>query len=375
MLRILQCPIGNMNVGGIENMLMQIYRNIDRTKIQFDFVVHDENENFYEAEILKLGGIVYKIPYISKEPVRHLKEFENLLREHSEYKIVHFHTTYAIMYYDAKLAKRLGRTVVVHSHNSNARRMHRCVHMMLKKKFSRLADYRLSCSYIAGEWMFSDTEKYDIWKNAIALEKFRFAEDVRKKLRKELGISEADILIGNVARLSYQKNQSLLIDVYRQYRRKHSNSRLLLVGSGEDEELLKEKVAKISVEDTGFSDSVIFTGNKSNANDYMMAIDIFCLTSRWEGFGISMIEALTAGEVVVAPVLVDRMIREFENVYIVENYEDVSEWVKILESTEVLNDSERAMCYGKMANRGYDIKDQVKTVERFYMEIEYEYKI
>ena len=153
--RILHCPIGNMNVGGIENVIMQIYRNIDRKRFQFDFVVH-EKENVYAEEIVSLGGIIYQIPYISVDYKNHCKAFEKILLEHPEYKVIHIHTTYSIMYIDAKIAKKLGRKVIIHSHNSSARGKRKWLHYMYKKKLSDIADYRIACSDIAAACMFTE---------------------------------------------------------------------------------------------------------------------------------------------------------------------------------------------------------------------------
>lgn len=364
MIRILQCPIGNMNIGGIENMLMQIYRHIDRTKIQFDFVVHDYEENTYEKEIVSLGGKLYRVPYISQNPRQHVKEFDKLLKEHPEYKIVHIHTTYAIMYFDARIAKKHGRKVIVHSHNSNATRLHRGIHFLLKDRQSKLADYRLGCSDIAGKWMFGKKMGYDIWKNAIDLSGLKFNLEKRKKVREHLGVTDRDLLIGNVARLSYQKNQELLIDIYDKYRKRNKDSRLILVGGGEDEPKLKEKVKSLALEN-----HVIFTGNISNVNDYMMAMDVFCLTSRWEGFGTVMIEALAAGVTVVAPAIIDNLVKKLENVYIVDGYWDIDSWVRQICTRKSLSDLERSKCYQKIVDEGYDICVQVGSVMRYYGEI------
>ena len=359
--RILHCSIGNMNVDGIASMLMQIYRNIDRKKIQFDFVVHDENENVYEREILELGGILYRVPFISIDPLNHIRQFDRILKEHPEYEVVHIHTTYGIMYFDAKIAKKNGRQVIIHSHNSDATKFHRLVHFFLKNKQSKIADYRLSCSYIAGKWMFREKDHYEIWKNAIRLESFRFDAERRKNMRNELGIKDNEILIGNVARLAYQKNQGLLIDIYQQYQKENTDSRLILVGGGEDEAKLRAKVREY-----GLEDFVIFTGNVTNVNDYMMAIDLFCLTSRWEGFGISMLEALTAGVVVTAPSLVDDLIKQLPHVHIVNTYENLNEWVCCLKEMRRLSDTERKICYQKMVDEGYDISTQAEIVMKYY---------
>lgn len=363
-IRILHCVIGSMNVGGIETMLMELYRHIDRTRFQFDFVVHDYKKNTYEDEINALGGVLYRVPFYSKNPIEHKREFRKLLKEHTEYQMIHIHTTYAIMYTDAKIAKQLGRTVIVHSHNSRATKAHTLYHSLFMEKMARTADYRLSCSYIAGEWMYGKKYSYDIWKNAIEVEKFKFDSEIRKRMREEIGIEDDTLLLGNVARLSYQKNQALLLNIYAEYRKINPNSRLLLVGDGEDRGCLENRVKELKL-----TDYVIFTGNVNNVSDYLMAMDMFCLTSRWEGFGVAMVEAVTAGVVVVAPTLVDGLVKQLKHVGIVEQYADIQSWIAKIAEMKPLSESERQECYDEILKQGYDITSQVKTAEQFYAKI------
>ncbi len=346
-------------------MLMMLYRHIDRTKFQFDFVVHDSSENIYEQEIISLGGRIYRIPYLSKSPLQHMKALDNILKNNNEYRIIHIHTTYAIMYFDAWIAKKNGKVVIVHAHNSSATKIHTLAHYLLKGKLSKLADYRLSCSSTSGIWMFRKNDVFTIWKNAIDTKEFYFDDRLRSKIRKELRIADDSILIGNVARLSFQKNQELLIDIFNEYHKIEKKSKLILVGSGEDEGKLKLKVDRL-----GLSKDVIFIGNTSNVSQYLMAMDIFCLTSRWEGFGISMIEAQTAGLALVVPSLVDSMIKSLEYVHIVDHYQDITLWVKELCECIPLNFGQRRQAYNKIKEDGYDIHTQIKIVENFYISIE-----
>lgn len=352
-----------MNVGGIENMLMQIYRNIDRTKYQFDFVVHSEN-NVFGEEIKSMGGKIYVVPNISRAPIKHIRMFNQLLEQHPEYEIVHIHTTYAIMYFDAYIAKKWKRTLVIHSHNSCATKIHTLLHMVLKKHMSNLADYRIACSDMAGKWLFSAEDNFVIWKNAINLKHFQFDSNTRKEIRKRLGLYADDILIGNVARLSYQKNPKLLVDVYKAYEKIHPQSKLIFIGAGEERAAMEEYIAS-----TDCKDKIILLGNKSNPNEYLMAIDIFCLTSRWEGFPVSLIEAEAAGTMLVVPDHIDEIIRQFDNVHIVNNYDNINEWVEKVNNLVPLDEECRKKRYEHVKSLGYEITQQVKVVEEFYEKI------
>lgn len=362
--RVLHCPIGDMNVDGISNVIMQIYRNIDKESFAFDFVVHQESEVAYEKEILNLGGKIYRIPYISRKPFEHIKLLSGLLEKHREYRIVHIHTSYAISVFDAMISKMHGRVVIVHSHSSNDKFAHKLFHRWFMPLQAKIADYRLSCSYIAGEWMFGAKE-YHIWKNAIDLRGFMFNQQTRERIRGEMGLSENDMLIGNVGRLCYAKNQELLIRIFQKYYKDDKNSGLLLVGGGEDEAKLKALTL-----DLGISDKVHFTGAVNNVNEYLMAMDVFCLTSRWEGLPVSLIEAHTAGVSIVAfRSLVDRLIRDFSELYEIDDNASISDWVSKLKKVKHVSADFRIGCFEDVMKRGFDISSQVSEAESFYKSI------
>ncbi len=362
--RILHCVIGSMNVGGIEKMLMELYRNIDRTKYQFDFVVHDNNENFYEKEIIQLGGKLYRVPFYSKSPLKHNQSFKLLLEKHPEYHVIHIHTTYSIMYSDAKIAKKFGRIVVIHSHNSSASKKRAMLHRIYKKRFSGIADYRLSCSQIAADWMFekSDLATVEIWKNAVELESFRFDKRIRDTIRQESNV-ENKFVIGCVGRLSYQKNQALLLDIFKKVLEKRKNAKLWLIGDGEDRDMLESKARHMGIES-----NVVFWGQKDNISAYLMACDIFVMTSRWEGLGVVLIEAQATGLPLVIPSHTDLMPRITDKVVVINDYLDIDEWTgKILQQNCETSDRERD--YEIVARAGFDIITQVKEAEKFYERI------
>lgn len=360
--RILHCVIGSMNVGGIETMLMELYRNIDRNRYQFDFVVHDYKKNTYEDEIRSLGGRLYRVPYVSKKPIKHNMEFRKILLEHPEYRIIHIHTTYSIMYGDARIAKELGRTVVIHSHNSNASKKRAIVHAILKKKFSAIADYRLSCSNIAAKWMFDkkDLSTVQIWKNAIKIEQFKYDVNIREKVRKAYN-ADGDIILGCVGRLSYQKNQDLMLRIFAVLAKKRLDIQLWLVGDGEDRASLEAKAREL-----GITPRVHFFGSRSDVNELMMGMDIMALTSRWEGLSVVLIEAQATGLPIVVPNFTDEMTRILPSAAVIEKYEDTEEWADAVLNCPSCTDEERSRAYELVAGAGFDIVSQVKTAEKFY---------
>lgn len=364
LIRILHCVIGSMNVGGIETMLMELYRNIDKTRFQFDFVVHDYNRNEYEDEILAMGGTLYRIPFYSRSPLRHNRLFYKLLQQHPEYQIIHIHTTYSIMYSDAKIAKKLGRIIVIHSHNSAANTKRALLHRFYKNRFSKIADYRLSCSNSAANWLFTkdDLLSVQIWKNAVKIEQFKFDDRIRKKIREENHAGNK-FIIGCVGRLSYQKNQAFLLEIFKRTLVENQNMELWLIGDGENRDALKKRVREMEI-----TEKVVFGGTKNNVNEYMMAMDLLVLTSRWEGLPVVLLEAQATGLPVVIPYYIDEMARLSNSCIQVNDYNDITEWSeKILEALNAGND--RMESYKLLVDAGFDVKTQVKIVEDFYTKI------
>lgn len=362
-IRILHCVIGSMNVGGIENMIMQMYRNIDRNKVQFDFLVHDYKENYYEKEIKKLGGKLYRIQHVSKNPIKHISDFIKLLKEHKEYQIIHIHTTYSIMLSDAIIAKKLGRKVIIHSHNSNAPLKRKIVHMLLKNIFSRYADYRIACSEIAAKWMFSKKKLGNVlfWPNAKRLEKYKFSQEIRNKIRIQENV-ENSFIIGNIGRLSYQKNQELLIEIFYEFLKENKNSVLWLIGDGED----REKLENI-VKEKGIEEKVKFWGNMDNINKLLFAMDVFVLTSRYEGLALVLIEAQASGIPVVFPAHISKEVYLNENIYCVKLLEKVESWIEKINSINILQNREDA--FENVNNSDFNILKWIKKVEKFYLSI------
>lgn len=295
MIRILHLLPGNMNMGGIESYLMNIYRNIDRKKIQFDFIVHTEEENYYEKEIKELGGKCYRLPIKAKNIKKYEKELEELLKKHKEYKTIHIHATYAFSKVEARVAKKSGiKNVIFHSHNTNAICKRKIIHYIYKNKIDKYIDYPIACSMAAAKWMYNGKilkkQKYTIWNNTIDASYFAYQEEIRNKIRKKYKINKNTLLVGNVGRLSYQKNPERVISIFNEIKKQNQDSVLFILGDGEKKEKLKRQIRKLEIED-----SVFLLGNVDHVEAYMQAFDIFLFPTRYEGLGIVLIEAQAAG--------------------------------------------------------------------------------
>ena len=280
--------------GGVESVIMNYYRHIDRSKIQFDFICDEDSTRIPYEEIKKLGGRVFLVPKYQKLP-KYLKALEKLFKE-NKYRIVHANIN-TLSVFPLYAAKKAGVPVrISHSHStSNRREWKRNLIKNLLRPFSkRYATDYFACSELAGRYLFGnktfDRGEVKIIHNAIDIDKFKFDEVARKKLRREFGIKDSTIVIGHVGRFVQTKNHTFLVDVFKEYHEKNPDSKLLLVGSGPLEDKIKNKVKKL-----GLKDSVLFLGQRDDINKIYSVMDIFCFPSLYEGMGMVSLEAIISG--------------------------------------------------------------------------------
>ena len=280
--------------GGVEAVVMNYYRHIDRDKIQFDFICDDDSTRIPTEEIEKLGGKVILIPPYQKVFKYH-KTLKKVLQE-GQYTIVHSHIN-ALSVFSLWAAKSAGVPVrIAHSHStSNKKEWKKTLLKNILRPFSKVfaTDY-FCCSELAGRWLFGNKE-YDngnvyLLNNAIDLDKFKYDEEKRKEKRKELNIEDSTLVIGHVGRFVEQKNHRFLIDIFNEVHKQKENSILLLAGQGPLMREMKEKVKILGIED-----SVKFLGQINDTYKLYQALDIFVLPSLYEGLPVVGVEAQATG--------------------------------------------------------------------------------
>ena len=278
-----------MGRGGLETLLMNVYRHIDREKIQFDFLVHRSFRADYDDEIEALGGIIYRLPRLNPFDPGYRKVLLDFFRQHPEYRIVHSHLD-CMSSIPLAAAKKAGVPVrIAHSHNSNQdKNLKYPLKLIYMRKIPRYATDLFACSQLAGDWMFPG-QKVRLVKNGIETQTFSFNTEIRKHMRQELGL-EGNLVFGHVGRFMPQKNHSFLIDIFAEVQKKQKNTKLLLVGEGPLEGEIREKVRKLELED-----EVLFLGVRSDVNRIMQAMDVFLLPSLYEGLGMVAVEAQCVG--------------------------------------------------------------------------------
>ncbi|MBQ8298757.1 MAG: glycosyltransferase family 1 protein [Clostridia bacterium] len=281
---------GTMNMGGQETLIMNIYRNIDRSEVQFDFVVNTEERCFFEDEIEKLGGKVYRVPRLI-HIFKHWKELSKILKE-NKYDVIHRHTASQVVFIDLLIAKlRNVKTRIIHSHNVSVDKKYQHLYKIFTPLINGLSTTKYACSEDAAKWLYGKRVKdFKVIYNGIDIDKFSYDEEVRKKVRSEFKIQDNIKVYGNVGRMSYQKNHMFLLDVFKNILEKDSNSVLLLCGDGEKREEIEEKAKELNI-----YEKVIFAGVRKDVNYMYQAMDYFVFPSLFEGLGIVLIEAQVAG--------------------------------------------------------------------------------
>lgn len=307
-----------LNMGGVESFLMNVYRNIDRAKYQFDFILQVDYEGYYEKEIESLGGKIYRIPRFEKHPIKHIKELHRILKN-GDYIAFHRHTANSVVFYDMIIAKFAHiKNRIVHSHNtSHEKKMLNYICRPFLKIFST---QKLACGNEAGKWLYGKAD-FKVLNNGIDIQKFSFDEEIRKRYRKELNI-EDKIAIGNVGRLEEQKNHRFLISMFAKLCEESNRYELILCGDGS----LRNELENLC-EEKNIKDKVKFLGNREDANSILQAMDIFVFPSLYEGLSLALIEAQLSGIPIIMSNKIATETIYNENVKMLEIEEkDINKW-------------------------------------------------
>ena len=351
--------VQKMEAGGIQAFLMNLYRNIDRNKIQFDFLVEYKEKEFYDDEIISLGGKIYYTNFRKTlNIIKFKKTLSNILKEHPEYKIVHIHAT-AIGKICTDTAKKCGvKTIIAHTHSNSAVKDWKYYpKILLRKLYTHGPTDFFACSEDAGKYTFKN-KKFTVIYNAIDINKFLFKEEIREDFRKNFNI-EDKFVIGNIGRLNKEKNQSFLIDIFYEIQKKKENAILLIVGKGPLKNELEEKVRSL-----GIDNKVYFLEDRKDIERIYQGIDVFVLPSFYEGLGIVAIEAQVSGLPVIASTGVAKEANITDNIQNIDLSESIDVWVEAICKTKVKN---RKNIENIVRNSKFNIKNNAKFLQEFYL--------
>lgn len=347
-----------MGRGGLETMLMNYYRKIDRKKIQFDFLVHRDFEADYDEEILKLGGKIYRMPVLNPFSIEYHKALEKFFAEH-QYEIVHSHLD-CLSAYPLRAAKKYGARVrIAHAHNKNQDKNFKYIIKLISKRLMPIyATHLFACSKEAGEWMFCG-KKFVVMNNAIDAAKYVYNQKLEKIERETLNLSD-NFVIGHIGRFNPQKNHDFLVDIFREILKYEPSAKLLLIGEGDGMEKIQGKVKKI-----GIQEEVIFLGNCADVPELLQAIDVFVFPSLYEGLGIAAVEAQAAGVPCVLSDQVPEECRIVENVEFLSLNESADLWARHICKYRYDKKSNQ---YHAICDARYNITSNAKWLEEFYLD-------
>lgn len=319
MIRVLQIGMHD-KIGGVETYLMNYYRNVNKNIVQFDFISTFERLCF-EDEINQLGGRIYKLPSEKKHPIKYFNMLKNIIKD-NKYEIVHINMLSAANILPVIASKIVNvKHIIVHSHNSNTPSgFIRKFLNFINRPLLKLATEYWACSKMAGNWLFGNKSKIKIIYNAVDYDKFKYSETYKKEIQNKYNIQNKYVL-GHVGRFSYQKNHEFLLEFFYEYQKVEKNSILMLIGSGELENSVKNKVKFYGIEN-----KVLFVGNVKDVEKYMSAMDIFVLPSRFEGLPVTGIEAQVNGLPCLFSTNISREVAISSNAFFIDN--NVEEWVK-----------------------------------------------
>lgn len=363
--------VGRMQKGGIETLLMNIFRNLDRDMYEFSFLVHTSEKADYDEEIMRLGGNIHHAFHPKENIVKYENNIKKILQETGPYDVVHSHI-YTFSGVVLEIARKVGIKVrIAHSHTVDNKMetsyMKRLYKFLMRKKIMSNATHLIGCSNEACTSLFGKNSEQDkriqIINNAIDLTSFQEAECLlsNNSIRKELNLPDNSFLVGNVGRFVNAKNHMRLLEIFNNVLQINSNSFLILVGEGE----LVEKV-RIRVSELGIENNVFFLGVRNDIPQLMKELDVFVLPSLYEGLGMVLVEAQAAGTKCIAsnkvPIHSDIGLNMID---FIDLKKDDEYWANMIikQKSSIPRWDERKKA---IIERGYDIKSIVETLERLY---------
>lgn len=352
--RILQV-VTYMGRGGIESMLMNYYRHIDRTKIQFDFLVHRDFRADFDDEIETLGGQIYRVPPMNPASRNYRKALAEFFKTHP-YRVVHCHLNYmsGVVLAAAKAAGIPVRIAHAHTASMNPG-WKQWVRRLTKHLIPFTATTMLACSENAGRAVYGN-HRFSLMANAIDAPKYRYCEDRREQMRQKLALGEA-FTVMHVGRFAYPKNHTFLLDAFSQLLAIEPGARLILVGDGELRTEIEDRASQLP------DGSVRLLGTRSDITDLLQAADVFVFPSRFEGLGVTMIEAQAAGlPCIKSDTITDECI--VTNLVTSLPITDPALWAEeILKKRGTLRTDRLA----EIQAAGYDITAAAEKLTRFYL--------
>lgn len=344
--------VGSMSPSGIGNFIMNVYRNIDREKVQFDFIVHETRDISFEDEIRSLGGRVYTAVRKSVNPIQNFWDIYRIVKE-GGYQIVFRHTDTASVAADL-LAATLGgaKERIAHSHSTST--PNQSMHRLFQPMLNAICTRRFACSDKAGRWLYGK-KPYEVIINAIRLDEFAYHEEVRRQVREKEGLN-GNLVIGHIGNLLPVKNHLFMLDIMAELVKRKPDCKMIFAGDGIMRQQIEEKRREQNLEE-----KVILLGVRTDTAQLLQAMDIFLFPSKYEGLPIAMVEAQCSGlpnvvsDVITADVDVTELVHKL-------SLEDAAEvWAETI--LQLAEQKRKEPDYELFRKKGFDIREMVKRYE------------
>ena len=361
-IRVLQI-IGFVCGGGVEAVIMNYYRNIDRNKIQFDFIIDGYEKTALDNEISSLGGKVYKVEPYTKNPFKNIYQIYRIVKDNN-YQIVHsnMNTLSVFSLFAAWLAGAKVRILHNHSTAVKSEKLRSAMKYILRPFAPVFANKYMACSKLAGEWMYGKKKmekgKVKVLNNAINVDDFAYNSKLGEKLRQDLNIDKDTLVIGHVGRFMYQKNHDFLIDIFKEIHKQKNNSLLLLIGDGSLRVAIEAKV-----QNYGLKDCVKFLGLRKDVKDLYNAMDVFVLPSWYEGLPVVSVEAQANGLPCFISDKVSKECNLSSSMYFISLDKNARDWSKeILDSNITRNKNAKQ----ELIANNFEIKNEARKLIDLY---------
>ena len=365
MRRVLQVT-DNMQLGGVQSFIMNVYHKIDRSEIQFDFLIFHEENQIYEDEIVSLGGKIYKIPARNKGLFQHIKVLDIFFLDHPEYKTVHYHASSLSNIEVLKVAKKHGvPQIIMHSHNTrySGSKIHGLIHYINRCRIHKFVNVMCACGIEAARWMFGDERltSVNIVYNGINLEDYQFNNIIRENIRYTMKISPSTKVFACVGRLSVAKNLFFLLEVFEKIYVKQPDCLLLIIGDGELRQDLEAYTRGLEARQ-----NIKFLGRRSDVKNLMQAVDAVIMPSIYEGFPVTLIEAQAGGIPCFFSTNVTSEAQINPNVQRISLDQGPESWADLITKFDLQRSRDVDMLYSK----GFTIEKTVEKLTNIYRHYE-----
>ena len=357
-IKVLQV-LNELNIGGIQVFVMNVYRNINRNAVQFDFLLSSPKIGAFEEEIEEMGGHIYRVTSRRESVVKNICDLKEFFRQHSDYDCVHCHFSNLSYITPLVYAKKVGIPIrIIHSHSTNLPNniIHKCLHSINKKRINHLATHFFACSDLAGTWLFGGSAAYHkmvLINNGIKTKDYQYNKIIAQEMKEKLGVTGKTVY-GTVGTFCEAKNHPFIIELFASLYKKNKNAVLLIAGVKPDNEIMNKMIR-----DYDLQDSVKLLGLRSDIPNVLQCYDCYLMPSKWEGFPVSLLEAQASGLLCFVSSSVTKQAKINYNVYYLDLSEGVEKWTDVIESH--MSNNIRIENVNLIIEAGFDIS---KTAEK-----------